>query len=76
MKQKRVGTKIRREANGIEVLETKLVDRPDPCKECGKNPRARASARCTQCRLAFKQQQLRHARLNEKITNQINTDKV
>lgn len=72
MKQKRVGTKIRREANGIEVLETKLVDRPDPCKECGVNPRARASARCEECKAAFKHQQLRRARLNEKITNQAN----
>jgi predicted Zn-ribbon and HTH transcriptional regulator len=55
----------------IQVLETQIVEQPSFCKQCGKEPRQRASSRCVQCAEQYKLQQVNDNRLQKKITNQL-----
>lgn len=74
------------EVSEIEVVHTRLVDIPKPCKQCRENPRAMHSSRCTKCSEAHEAKKreaqreairegVRQDRLQQKIAAQINHEK-
>lgn len=49
------GVRVRIEKkNGIEILETRMVENRGICKKCQKAPRAEGSSHCRQCSLNHK----------------------
>ncbi len=69
-KVKMVGVKIRKEQNGMDVLETKLEDRPQQCKKCKLRPRATGSSRCRECTNGYKTHIKNMENLQHKIDKQ------
>lgn len=67
---KNIGVKIIKQENGIEVLETKFIDRPQLCKNCGKNSRTSGSSRCKECTTGYKMTLFNMERLNKKVEDQ------
>jgi len=54
-----------------EIIETTIVEKPTPCKHCGKNPRAPSSSRCKECSFGYKKNLIQTGRLAQKINKQL-----
>lgn len=74
-KIKIVRTGIRKESNGTDVVETKLQEVPQQCKECKKEPRKHGSKRCEKCTNGYYMLKASEQRLKQKIEGQKNIKK-
>jgi hypothetical protein len=62
-----IKTGIRKQENGIAIVETKIVDRPAPCKNCKENPRRYGASTCQGCANKYKTQRFEEERLKKKV---------
>lgn len=64
------GVQIRKEASGMEIIETKTFSNNAPCKQCKKEERRNGSSRCNTCTIAHKEFTNSSNRLSRKIEEQ------
>lgn len=68
-KMRVMGTRLDKKT-GIPITSLALVDEQKPCKQCKKNPRAKHSSRCAECKANHVKRQLDQGRLEKKIQEQ------